>query len=504
VESVELPSRTNSRPSFSLTLTTSVLSRDSWRRWRSTATGQVERRTNPTRRRVTSRSVRPEVHYARNGDVAIGYAVVGSGTDDLVFLSTYNNLDIAWENPLYERFLRRLSSFCRLIVIDRRGTGVSDRYSPRDLPPLEDLVDDLVAVLDKLGSERTVLFGFSDAGALCAMFAATHPERTSGLILYATAARGRQAPDYPWQWSEGEWQDYLSAVRTGWGTREYAEASLAFVNPSLAGDADMLAWWERFQRLSASPSALYAQEQVFREMDIRQLLPAISVPTLVLHRAEDVIEPVGAGRYLARVIAGADYVELAGADHFPWAGDQSALAKEVERFVGIVVRDEQETFDRVLATILFTDIVDSTAQAAAMGDHRWRELRAQHDRVTRAQLARFRGREIQSLGDGFLAVFDGPARAVRCAQAICEAMGRQGVELRAGLHTGEVEPHGDELTGLAVTIGARITAQAGAGEVLVSSTVKDLVVGSALTFADRGVHTLKGVPDSWHLYALAS
>jgi pimeloyl-ACP methyl ester carboxylesterase/class 3 adenylate cyclase len=448
--------------------------------------------------------MRPEVRYARNGEVAIAYAVVGTGPDDLVYLSPYNNLDIAWENPLYERFLRRLSSFARVVVIDRRGTGVSDRYSPDDLPPLEELVDDLAAVLDQVEAERAVLFGFSDAGALCAMFAATRPERASGLILYSTAARGTQAPDYPWQWSEGEWQDYLGRVRAGWGTREYAQDSLPFVNPSLAGDERMLAWWERFQRLSASPSALYAQEQVFREMDIRQLLPAISVPTLVLHRAQDVIEPVGAGRYLAREIAGAEYVELSGADHFPWAGDQDALVAEVERFVGMVSSDEQETFDRVLATILFTDIVDSTAQAAAMGDHRWHDVRKQHDRVTRAQLARFRGREIQSLGDGYLAVFDGPARAVRCARAICQAMSRQGVALRAGLHTGEVEPHGDEFSGIAVAIGARVAALAEAGEVLVSSTVKDLVVGSALSFEDRGVHDLKGVPDAWHLYALTN
>ena len=448
--------------------------------------------------------MRPEVRYARNGEIAIAYAVIGTGPDDLVYLSPYNNLDIAWENPLYERFLRMLSSFARVVIIDRRGTGVSDRYSPDDLPPLEDLVDDLAAVLDEVESERTVLFGFSDAGALCAMFAATRPERTSGLVLYATAARGTQAPDYPWQWSEGEWQDYLGQVRAGWGTREFAEASLPFVNPSLVGDERMLAWWERFQRLSASPTALYAQEQVFREMDIRQLLAAISVPTLVLHRAQDMIEPVGAGRYLASEIAGAEYVELPGADHFPWAGDQHPLVSEIERFVGMVGSEEQETFNRVLATILFTDIVDSTAQAAEMGDHRWRRVREQHDRVTRAQLARFRGREIQSLGDGFLAVFDGPARAVRCARAICESMSRQGVALRAGLHTGEVEPHGHEFSGLAVTIGARVAALAEAGEVLVSSTVKDLVVGSALAFEDRGMHDLKGVPDAWHLYALAN
>jgi pimeloyl-ACP methyl ester carboxylesterase len=448
--------------------------------------------------------VKPEVRYAKNGDVAIGYAVVGAGPDDLVYLSPYNNLDIAWENPLYERFLRKLSSFARLVVIDRRGTGVSDRYSPEHLPPLEDLADDLAAVLDRVESERAVLFGFSDAGALCAMFASTRPERVRGLVLYATAARGRQAVDYPWQWSEGEWHDYLGRVRAAWGTREFAEDSLPFNNPSLAADERMLIWWERFQRLSASPAAIYAQEQVFRELDIRRLLPAINVPTLVLHRAQDMIEPVGAGRYLAKEIAGADYVELPGADHFPWAGNQDSVIAEVERFVRAVSTEEQETFDRVLATVLFTDMVGSTARAAAMGDHRWRDVREQHDRVTRAQLARFRGREIESLGDGFLAVFDGPARAVRCAQAICSSMHRQGVELRAGLHTGEVEPHGGGYSGIAVTIGSRVADLAGPGEVLVSSTVKDLVVGSALSFEDRGLHDLKGVPDPWHLYALSN
>jgi pimeloyl-ACP methyl ester carboxylesterase len=447
--------------------------------------------------------VRPEVRYAKNGDVAIGYAVVGAGPDDLVYLSPYNNLDIAWENPLYERFLRKLASFARLVVIDRRGTGVSDRYSPEHLPPLEDLADDLAAVLDRVESERAVLFGFSDAGALCAMFAATRPERVRGLVLYATAARGRQAADYPWQWSEGEWHDYLSGVRAAWGTREFAEESLPFNNPSLAGDERMLIWWERFLRLSASPAAIYAQEQIFRELDIRTLLPVISVPTLVLHRAQDMIEPVGAGRYLAKEIAGADYVELEGGDHFPWAGNQDSVIAEVERFVRTVSTEEQETFDRVLATVLFTDIVRSTARSAAMGDHLWRDFREQHDRVTRAQFARFRGKEIESLGDGFLAVFDGPARAVRCAQAICNSMRRQGVDLRAGLHTGEVEPHGDGYSGIAVTIGSRVADLAGPGEVLVSSTVKELVVGSALSFEDRGVHELKGVPDPWHLYSLS-
>jgi pimeloyl-ACP methyl ester carboxylesterase len=448
--------------------------------------------------------VNPEIRYARNDDVAIGYAVIGSGPDDLVYLSPYNNLDIAWENPVYERFLRKLSTFARVVVVDRRGTGVSDRYSPDDLPPLEDLVDDLAAVLDEVQSDRAVLFGFSDAGALCAMFASTRPERVSGLILYATAARGTQAPDYPWQWDEEQWHGYLDRVRTGWGTREYAQESLPFVNPSLGRDERTVTWWARFQRLSASPSAMYAQEQVFREMDIRPLLPVISVPTLVLHREQDAIEPVGAGRYLAEEIAGAEYVELPGADHFPWAGDQNALIAQVERFVNRIRSEEHETFDRVLATLLFTDIVDSTTQAAALGDQRWRELRQEHDHVTRSQLARYRGREIKTMGDGFLAVFDGPARAVQCARVICESMGRRGVALRAGLHTGEIEADGGDVSGMAVTIGARIGALAGPGEVLVSSTVKDLVVGSSLSFEDRGLHDLKGVPDSWHLYALKS
>lgn len=446
-----------------------------------------------------------EVGYARNGAIAIGYETIGDSPGDLVYLSPFNHLDVAWENPVYARFLKSLASFARVIVIDRRGTGVSDRYSPADLPPLEDLVDDLSAVLDAVGSERAALFGFSDAGALCAMFAATRPERVSALILYATAARGTQAHDYPWQWSEPEWAEYLDGVQAGWGTRQFAAEMLAFFGPSLAGDERMEAWFERFLRASASPSAIYAQEQVFRDMDVRQLLPAIGVPTLVLHRTDDAVEPVGAGRYLAREIVGATYVELSGGDHFPWAGDQGGpLIAEVERFVRRAWREEQETFDRVLATILFTDIVDSTAQSAALGDSRWREISDRHDQVTRSQLGRFRGREVRWTGDGFLAVFDGPARAVRCAQAISGSMSQTGVKIRAGLHTGEIESNGDDIAGLAVAIGARVGALAEADEVLVSSTVKDLVVGSGLEFKDRGVHTLKGVPGSWNLHSLVA
>ena len=458
-----------------------------------------------SRRNVrTMGAVKAEIRYARNGDVAIAFAVVGDGPVDLVYVAPFGNLEVVWENPLFAQFLRRLATFARVVVIDRRGTGLSDRYASDDLPALEDLVDDVTAVLDELGVERAALFGFSDAGALCAMFAAVHPERVSGLILYATAARGTVATDYPWQWSEEEWHEYLADVGAGWGTPAYAKQSLAQFNPSLADDERLLAWWGRFQRLSASPGSILAQEHVFRDMDIRRLLPAIGVPTLVLHRVDDAIEPVGAGRYIADAIHGARHVELPGGDHFPWAGDQAALVGEVEHFLAEVRAEDDLSFKRVLATVLFTDIAGSTARSASMGDHDWRDLRQQHDRQARGQLARFRGREVKSLGDGFLAVFDGPARAVRCAEAISASVMRLGIEVRSGLHTGEVEFEGDDLAGIAVAIGARIGALAEPGEVLVSSTVKDLVVGSGLSFADRGVHPLKGVPDEWHLYALAS
>jgi len=445
----------------------------------------------------------PEIHYARNGDVAIGYAVIGDGPVDVAYLSSFSNLEAIWENPHYARFLRSLASVARLIVVDRRGTGVSDRVSPSDLPPLEDLVDDLTAVLDAVGSERVVPFGVSDSGALSAMYASARPDRTAGLILHGATARGRQDADYPWQWSEEEWREYLATIWTRWGTPEYARESLAQYNPSMADDERMLAWWGRFQRLSASPSALYAMDNLMREMDIRQLLPAISVPTLVLHREEDVIEDVGSGRYLAQHIPNARYVELPGGDHFPWAGDQDSVINPIKEFIGEVQEEQEESFDRVLATIMFTDMVDSTAQAATLGDRRWRDLQERHDLLIRSQLARYRGREMDTAGDGFFALFDGPARAVRCASAICTSMSHLGVEVRAGLHTGEIQPSGDGASGIAVAIGARVGALAGAGEVLVSSTVKDLVVGSGLEFEERGSHTLKGVPDEWRLFALS-
>ena len=359
-------------------------------------------------------------------------------------------------------------------------------------------------MLDSVGSERVVPFGVSDSAVLSAMYASARPDRTAGLILHGGTARGKQDADYPWQWSEEEWQDYLATIWTQWGTAEYARESLTQYNPSLAGDERMLAWWGRFQRLSASPSAIYAMDNLMREMDIRQLLPAISVPTLILHREDDKIEDVGSGRYMAKQISDARYVELPGGDHFPWAGDQDAVIDQIRTFLGEVQEEHEDSFDRVLATIMFTDMVDSTAQAATLGDRRWRELQERHDQLIRAQLARYRGREMDTAGDGFFALFDGPARAVRCASAICNSMTGLGIEVRAGLHTGEIQSSGDGASGIAVAIGARVGALASAGEVLVSSTVKDLVVGSGLEFEERGLHTLKGVPDEWRLFAVTA
>ena len=442
----------------------------------------------------------PDVSYARNGNVAIAFEVVGSGPVDLVYLPGFiNNLEVVWDNELYARFLDRLSSFSRLILIDRRGAGLSDRLSPEDLPPLEDLADDVLAVLDTLGSDRAVLFGSSDCGALCAMFAASHPERTAGLVLYATSAKGSMSPDYQIGWTDEEWQHYLTGVKTQWGTMEYARESLPEWDPSLRGDEAMAAWYASFQRLSASPNSAQAIEQIYFEMDVRSVLPTISVPTLVLNRTGDSIESVEAGKHIASRIPHARFVELPGRDHHPWAGDQHSVTDEVERFL-TKVRGEDVDLDRVLATVLFTDIVDSTSQAAAIGDHRWREVREWHDQIVRLELARYRGREIKTMGDGFLATFDGPARGVKCAAAIVEAVREAGIEIRAGLHTGEVELDGSDVAGIAVAIGARVGAIAAPSEILVSSTVKDLVVGSGLRFNDHGVHELKGVPGEWHLY----
>ena len=445
--------------------------------------------------------VNPDVRYARNGRVAIAYEVIGDGPVDLIYLPGFiNNLEVMWNNPLLGRFLERLASFCRLIVIDRRGAGLSDRLSPEDLPPLEDLVDDVAAVMDALGIGRAVLMGSSDCGSLCAMFAAAHPERTAALVLYATAAAEWTGSGFEAAWNDADWERYMNDLGQRWGTLDYAREMLAWFDPSLKnGEEDLAAWYASYQRLAASPTSAEAIERVCQQLDVRAVLPTISAPTLVLHRTGDAIEYVDAGKHMASEIPGARFVELPGGDHHAWAGDQGAIVDEIRRFLSDMQGEEAE-LQRVLATVLFTDIVDSTSQAAAMGDREWRGLRERHDQLVRSQLARYRGREIKTMGDGFLATFDGPARGVRCATSIVDGVRDQGIEIRAGLHTGEVELDRDDVSGIGVAIGARVGAKAGPSEVLVSRTVKDLVAGSGLAFEDAGEHELKGVPERWHLY----
>jgi class 3 adenylate cyclase len=378
---------------------------------------------------------------------------------------------------------------------------LSDRLSPEDLPPIETLVEDMLVVLDAVGSNRTALFAFSDSACVCSMFAGTYPERTSALALYATAARGLAAPDFPWQWTEAEWDEYFEEMRRDWGTRAYAAKAVPWFNPSLTNDDRTIDWWARNMRLSASPSSAVAIERIWHEIDIRAILPTIRVPTLVMHRIDDAIEDVEAGRDIASRIPGARFIELPGGDNAPWAGDQDAVLSEVEGFLHHV-REEEAELDRVLATVLFTDIVGSTKRAAELGDRAWHELLERHHSEVRTQLARYHGVEIDTAGDGFFATFDGPARAVRCAQAIVEAVRALELEVRVGVHTGEVETIDRKVGGIAVNIGARVGGMAGPSEVLVSSTVKDLVAGSGLVFQDRGEHALKGIPDRWHLYGV--
>jgi len=439
--------------------------------------------------------VQPETKYAKTGDLFIAYQVMGEGPLDLVYAPAYStHLELNWEWPPYARFLQRLASFSRLLLFDRRGTGLSD---PAPVPStLEQTMDDLRAVMDAERSERAALFGWGEGGPMSALFAATYPEPTSGLVLYASFAKGSWSPDFPWGMTLEMQELFLDILDRRWGRDVVAAGAVA---PSVHRDEDFRRWLLRFQR-GMSPGAAKGWFRMTTEIDIRHVLPAIRVPTLVLHRTDDRMRPVGGSRFIAEQIPGSKYVELPGTDNGPFVGDADALVDEVQEFL-TGIRPAPE-LDRVLATVLFTDIVGSTEKAATLGDRRWRELLDAHDERIRALIERFRGREVNTAGDGFLAAFDGPGRAVRCAQSIAEAVLALGLEIRAGVHTGEIELAGDDIRGIAVHIGARVSALAGPGEVLVSSTVKDLVAGSGLSFEDRGVHTLKGVPDEWHLYAV--
>jgi pimeloyl-ACP methyl ester carboxylesterase len=440
--------------------------------------------------------VKLETRYARSGDVNIAYQVVGEGPRDLVLVPGWlSNIEVFWEEPAVARFLQRLGSFARLLLFDKRGTGLSDRVA--DMPNLETRMDDVRAVMDAVGSPRAALFGYSDGGPMCALFAATYPERTTALIMMGSYARRLWAPDYPWGVRPEEWAEFVEGTVRGWGGPVGVEARVA----SMASETRFREWWARLLRLSASPGANRALLTMIAEIDVRHVLPVIRVPTLIIHNAAERLIPVEASRYLAERISGARYVELAGVDHVPFGDNAEAILDETEEFLTGIRRGPEP--DRILATVMFTDVVDATRNAAELGDRRWKDLLGAYYTVVREELARGRGREIDTAGDGFLAVFDGPARGVRAACTIITRVRRLGLDVRAGLHTGECEVMGSKLGGIAVHIGARVAALAKGGEVLVSHTVKDLVAGSGLRFEDRGPHVLKGVPDEWHIFAVA-
>jgi class 3 adenylate cyclase len=436
---------------------------------------------------------RPEPAYALSNGAHIAYQVLGTGPIDLVYTpGIWSNLDVMWEWPAWARYLDRLASFSRLVLFDMRGVGLSDRGV--EPPTLERQMDDVGAVMDAAGSETAVIFGGARGAAMTLLFAASHPERTRALVLYAPIARSVRAPDWPYGRTEEEQEAFFDRFTREMGTG----LNLDLQGPS--HEPGLRDFWARFERLGASPGAWRELAEILGQLDVRQVLVHIQSPTLVLHRTGDRIVDVDQGRAVARLIPDARFVELDGADHIPFLGDSDRIVAEVEEFVtGSRSAPEPERF---LATVLFTDIVASTQTAADLGDHRWHELLDEHHRLVREQLARFRGREIDTAGDGFLATFDGPGRAISCALAACEKVRQAGLEIRAGIHTGEVESMGDKIGGLAVHIGARVAAEAAPGEVLVSRTVVDLVAGSDTRFRERGEHQLKGIPGTWKLFAV--
>jgi pimeloyl-ACP methyl ester carboxylesterase len=440
----------------------------------------------------------PRTRYARSGSVSIAYQVVGNGPRDLVHVAGWvSHLEAGWDEPLQARYRRRLASFSRLILFDKRGTGMSDRVAERDLPTLEQRMDDVRAVMDAAASERAVILGQSEGGSMAMLFAATYPERTTALITLGAFARRIWDPEYPWAPTPEERQQSFDWIEQHWG----GEVDPGTLAPSLASDEGFKRELSRYLRLSASPGSALALSKMNTEIDVRHVLPTIRVPTLVLHRTGDLDSNIAEGRYIAERIPGAKFVELPGVDHLPWVGQQDDILDEIEEFLTGVRPAPQ--VDRMLATVLFTDIVGSTQRVASLGDKAWRDVLERHHASVRAELGRFRGQEVTTTGDGFLATFDGPARAVRCAVAIRDRLHDSGLEVRAGVHTGECERMGDNIGGLAVHIGSRVAGLAGPGEVFASSTVKDLVAGSGIVFEDRGAHPLKGIPGEWRVFKVA-
>lgn len=438
----------------------------------------------------------PETRYARAEDgVYLAYQVFGEG--DTWFIGAppvISNIEVLWEHPEGARFLRALGSFSRFVQYDKRGQGMSDRVA--DVPTLEQRASDTIAVMDAVGADRAVVGGISEGGSTAVMVAATYPERVAGLAVFGGFARMLVADDYPIGWPAEVFDLANQRWAAGWGRRETLSVDL--VAPDRAGDGAFLDFVNRYERQSSTPSGLLAQLGWLRELDIRSILPVIDVPALVCHRTDDRLVPVAHGRYLGEHIPGARYVEFPGSEHVPWLGDNDDIIGELEELV--TGRRGRGRPDRVLATVVFTDIVSSTARASALGDRSWHDLLDRHDAMARRIVGRHGGRVVKSTGDGLLATFDGPARGIRCAQDLVQAAGQLDLPLRAGAHTGEVEVRGDDVAGIAVHIGSRVAAAAQGGEVLVSRTVKDLVAGSGITFEDHGEHDLKGVPDRWRLY----
>ena len=432
---------------------------------------------------------RQRTRYAKSGAVHVAYQVLGDGPTDLVYVQgAFTHLDVMWELPAFRRFCEQLASFTRLIWFDKRGMGLSDRVAAGTL---EERMDDVRAVMDAAGSGRAVLLGESEGGPLSMLFAAAHPERAAGLILCGAEVKERTDEDWPWgEDTAGEFEQAMASLPDRWGGGQ----AIGYIAPSLAGDAQAREWLGRVQMNAATPGAAETFMRMAFDIDVRDVAPAIRVPALVIHRVDDQVCHVENARFLARRIPGATYVELPGADHAPWVGGDEIVAEICEFVTG--VREPAEP-DRVLATVLFTDIVASTEHARQLGDRLWRDLVSEHHDLIRRELARFRGREIDTAGDGFLAAFDGPARALRAAQSIVRAVRPLGIQVRAGVHTGECEILDDKLVGVAVHVGARVAAAAGPSEVLATGTVRDLVAGSGIEFADRGMRPLKGLPDQW-------
>jgi class 3 adenylate cyclase len=443
----------------------------------------------------TGRAMESSIRYARSGDAHIAYRTLGTGPIDLVIVSQwFSNVEMERDVPPLARFDDRLASFGRVILFDKRGVGLSDPVPTTAFPPIEEWMDDLRAVMDALGSERAAVIASMAGGFMASVFAATHPDRTTALVFVDAFPRITRTKDYPWGMGPDGLASQIRAIETGWGEG----TMLGLFAPELSDDVTLRASWGRYERNSVSPGTALAMVRMMAEIDIRPVLSSIRVPTLAIAREGGAIPP-DHSRYLADHIRGAKYVQVPGRNNLIWSGDQEAVTGEIQQFI-TGVRPAPE-LERVLATIMFTDIVGSTDLAAAIGDARWRDLLAEHNRIVRDLLDRFRGREMKTTGDGFLAIFDGPARAIRCGKAISAAVGTVNISVRAGIHTGEVELTEHDLGGIAVHIAARVSAMAKADEVLVSSTVKDLVVGSGITFEDRGPHSLKGVPGHWQLFA---